>query len=317
MRIVGSAQPITHFAQDDEEVSVRITTDPSGRVETPGIPRPRVSIHLGKSVYMACERAGLKHRGRAVHGDIDVVPANTPCVWNPEGPDTALILAIHPDLLARAANELGLDVTRLEVANRFQVRDAQIEHISRALKAEMEAGYPTGRLFFESLSTALAVAVVQRHSSLAAFPFPSRERMTGRRLRQAIAHIEDNLNRDLRLSNIAQAVHMSVSNLKTTFRESTGVPVHQYVIQRRVGQARGAAAEQGKLPYNSEVAQETGFAIHPSHLATVHLQRLAGMLPESVARSVAHRRSCELPQKAAGRRVAQIKTSRGLAEPMI
>lgn len=117
MRIVGSAQPITHFAQDDEEVSVRITTDPSGRVETPGIPRPRVSIHLGKSVYMACERAGLKHRGRAVHGDIDVVPANTPCVWNPEGPDTALILAIqrpgsHTQATSRDIFSVCLDVRR-------------------------------------------------------------------------------------------------------------------------------------------------------------------------------------------------------------
>jgi AraC family transcriptional regulator len=273
-----SALPVTYFAQDCEEVSVRVTTDPPGRVETPAIPRARVSIHLGKSVYMACERAGLKHRGKAVHGDIDVVPANTPCVWEPEGPDTALILAIHPDLLVRAASELGLDVKRLEVANRFQVRDAQIEHISRALKAEMEAGYPTGRIFFDSLSTALAVAVVQRHSSLGVLPFPSRQRMTGWRLRQAIAYIEDNLNQDLRLSKIAQAVDMSVSNLKTTFRESTGVPVHQYVIQRRVDRAAWLL-EQGTLTIG-EVAQATGFT-HQSHLAR-HLQRSLRCSPKAL-----------------------------------
>jgi AraC family transcriptional regulator len=301
MGVMASAEPITHFAQDCEEVSVRITTDPPGRVETPGIPRPRVAIHLGKSVYMACERAGLKHRGWAVHGDIDVVPANTPCVWEPDRPDTALILAIHPDLLARAANELGLDFTRLEIANRFQVRDAQIEHISRALKAEVEAGYPTGRIFFESLSTALAVAVVQRHSSLAALPFPSRERMTGRRFRQAIAYIEDNLNRDLRLINIAQAVDMSVSNLKTTFRESTGVPVHQYVIQRRVERA-ASLLEQGTLTIG-EVAQETGFT-HPSHLARC-LKRFLGCSPKTLR--VLSRTEEEGAAKAAGGRVAQMK----------
>ena len=308
MGLMGSAQPITHFAQDCEEVSVRITTDPPGRVVTPGIPRPRVSIHLGKSVYMGCERAGLKHRGRAVHGDIDVVPANTPCVWEPEGPDTALILAIHPDLLERAAAELGLDVTRLEVANRFQVRDAQIEHISRALKVEMEAGYPTGRLFFESLSTALAVAVVQRHSSLGVVPFPSRERMSGRRFRQAIAYIEDNLNQDLRLTNIAQAVDMSVSNLKTTFRESTGVPVHQYVIQRRVDRA-ASLLEQGILTIG-EVAQETGFA-HPGHLARC-LKRFLGCSPKALR--ILSRAEDEVAGRAAGTRVAQM-TKQGAREP--
>ena len=124
--VMGSAQPATHFAQDCGHVSVRVTTDPPGRVETPGIPRPRVAIHQGRSVYIACERAGLKHRGWAVHGDIDVVPADTPCVWEPDGPDTALILTVHPELLTRAATELGLPANRLEVANRFQVRDQQI-----------------------------------------------------------------------------------------------------------------------------------------------------------------------------------------------
>jgi AraC family transcriptional regulator len=301
MGVMGSAQPITHFAEECEELSVRVTTDPPGRVETPGIPRPRVAIHLGQSVYMACERAGLKHRGRAVHGDIDVVPANTRCVWKPESPDTALILAIHPDLLARAVNELGLDVTRLEVANRFQVRDAQIEHISRALKAEMEAGYPTGRIFFESLSTALAVAVVQRHSSLAVFPFPSQQRMSGSRLRQAIAYIEDNLNRDLSLNNIAQAVDMSVSNLKATFRGSTGVPVHQYVIQRRVDRA-ASLLEQGTLTIG-EVAHETGFT-HQSHLAR-HLQRRLGCSPKALRPQLGTQK--HVAAKVGEGRVAQMK----------
>ena len=79
---------------------------------------------------MACERAGLKHRGWAVHGDIDVVPANTPCVWEPEGPDTALILAIHPDLLARAAK--AVSYTHLDVYKR-QATARAVERLSKKI----------------------------------------------------------------------------------------------------------------------------------------------------------------------------------------
>ena len=277
---MGAAHSIKHFEHESENLSVRVVTDPAGRIETPPMPKPRIAIHLGNSVYMACQRSGQKHRGLAVHGDIDIVPADTGCVWEPNGPDRALIVSINPDVLASAAEELGLDRHRLEVVNRFQIRDSQIEHICWALKAEMELGYPTGRTFLDSLSTALAAALVQRHSSLASVPSASISCMSGQRFRQALSYIEGNLQQDLSLKEIAQAAGVSASHLKTTFRQLTGVPVHQYVIQRRVERAATLLA-QGRLSI-SEVAQETGFA-HQSHLAK-HMQRLLGCSPKAVRR---------------------------------
>ncbi len=279
---MSAAQSITQFEHEAEKVSVRVVTDPAGRIETPALPKPRIAIHLGNSVYMVCQRAGQKHCGLAVHGDIDIVPADTACVWEPNGPDSALIVSISPDVLASAAEELGLDRNRLEVVNRFQVRDSQVEHICWALKAEMERGYPTGRIFLDSLSTALAAALVRRHSSFASLPSASISRMSGQRFRQALSYIEDNLQQDLSLKEIAQAAGVSESHLKTTFRQLTGVPVHQYVIQRRVERATTLLA-QGRLSI-SEVAQETGFA-HQSHLAK-HMQRLLGCSPKVVRRVV-------------------------------
>ena len=278
---MGAARSITHFERDAENTSVRMVTDPAGRIETPPLPEPRIAIHLGNSVYMACERGGQKHRGLAVHGDIDIVPAGTSCIWEPNGPDSALIVRINSDLLATAAEELGLNRNRLEVVNRFQVRDLQIEHICWALKAEMEVGYPTGRVFLDSLLTALATALVRRHSSFEPLPIASSARMNGYRLRQALAYIEDNLKQDLSLSQIAQAAGVSVSHLKVAFRALTGAPVHQYVIQRRVERAAMLLA-QSRLSI-SEVAQETGFA-HQSHLAK-HMQRILGCPPKAVRAS--------------------------------
>jgi AraC family transcriptional regulator len=278
MSELSVAHRISPYRCETDKVSVGIYTDPAGRTETPPLPNPRIAIHLGRSVYMACQRGGQKHGGWAVHGDIDIVPAGTGCVWEPDGPDTALIVGLHGGLIKTVAEELGLPADRLEVLNRFQVRDSQIEHICWALKAEMDLGFPGGRILRDSLSTSLATALACRHSSLAPAPFRSKETMSGHRLRQALSFVEENLKRDLSLSEIAQAAGVSVSHFKATFRQMTGVPVHQYLIQRRVERARTLLSD-GKLSI-SEVAAETGFA-HQSHLAK-HMRRILGCSPKEI-----------------------------------
>ena len=57
-------------------------------------------------------------------------------------------------------------------------------------------------------------------------------------LRRVLSHIEDNLACELSLAEIAAIAGMSLSKCKTSFRESMGVPVHRYVIQRRVERAK-------------------------------------------------------------------------------
>lgn len=53
----------------------------------------------------------------------------------------------------------------IELMERYALEDPHIERLIRALHAETEAGAPTGRLFGESIVTALAVYLAQRHSS--------------------------------------------------------------------------------------------------------------------------------------------------------
>jgi AraC family transcriptional regulator len=97
-------------------------------------------------------------------------------------------------------------------------------------------------------------------------------------LRQVQSYIEENLRSDLSLRAITDVAGMSASHLKSTFRKATGMPVHQYVIRRRVEHA-ALLLRDGKLPIN-QIAVELGFA-HQSHLA-VHMKRLLGVSPSHV-----------------------------------
>jgi AraC family transcriptional regulator len=257
-----------------DALAVRIASDPPGVIESLAARDPAIVIHMGPSVEIACRRGGQTHSGRAVHGDVDIIPAGMPSRWEVKQTDTALLIRLHRSILRSVAGERGLDFERLEVMNRFQMRDPQIEHIGWALKAEMEAGSPAGALFTSSLAAALAARLLDRHSS-ARQRREERLAMPGHKLRLVLSYIEDNLAGDLRLAELASVAGLGMSQFKRVFRDCVGVPVHQYVIQRRVERAK-ALLSGDELPIG-EVAVQSGFA-HQSHLAR-HFRRVTGLPP--------------------------------------
>lgn len=263
------------------QLSVRLQTDPAGVINAPSRPNPGIVIHVGKSVHIACNRGGRCHQGLSVHGDVDIVPAGVPSRWEIKEADTALLVWVPTPLLRTVAEESGLDPARIEIVNRFQMRDPRIEHIGWALKAEMEAGYPNGPLYTDNLAAALAIHLLNRHSAASQPRAEASGGLSGRRLKQVLSYIEDNLDQDLSLTKIAGTAGLSISHCKSVFRDSVGQPVHRYVIQRRVERARELLGN-GERSI-SQVALETGFA-HQSHLA-YHMRRVLGMSPGSIRKS--------------------------------
>ena len=259
-----------------DRVLVRLQSDPPGVIEAPAPVNPVVLVHVGPSVEIACDRGGRKYRGVTVHGDIDVIPPGVPSRWELAARDQALVVSLPGWLLQQAAQHSGAGPVQL--LDRFQVRDTRIEHIAWALQAEMESGYRGGRLYLEGLGMAMAACLIDRHSSLSPRFELRKSPLAGRRLRRVLSHIEDNLHQGLSLQDIAAVAELSVSHCKAVFREAVGLPLHQYVIERRAQRAK-SLLEEGDLPI-AEVALRTGFA-HQSHLAH-HLRRLFGATPKSL-----------------------------------
>jgi AraC family transcriptional regulator len=270
--------PPIPYRQGRTGFRLSVLSDPAGLVELPGARNTFVSVHLGPSVEVSCRRGGYRHRGTAVHGDIDIIPSETPSTWEMKERDTAFLMSISPELLRRVAEDLDDDPARIEIRNRFQVRDTQLESIAWALKTEMECGYPSGRVYVDSLAVSVAARLIHCHSSISHDPAPHKGRLSGRRLKDVLSYIEENLAENISLDDIAQVAGLSVSHFKSLFREALGVPTHQYLIRRRVERAKGLLGER-KLTI-SQIAFETGFA-HQSHLAR-HMRRLLGVSPKTL-----------------------------------
>ena len=261
-----------------ENLRLSLISDQPGIVEFLGSPRVVVSLHIGPSVAVDCRRDGHRHRGTAIHGDLEIIPPNLGGVWEIKSRDTALVIGLKLRVLQRIVQESGGDSSKLQVLNRFQARDPQIEHIGWALKAEMESGYPSGRAYMDALAIGLATRIVRNHSSLARTSRAVKAAMPGRKLKEVLSYIEDNLGRDLGLSEIADAAGLSVSYFKTQFRKSLGMPPHQYLIRRRVERA-AMQLRKGNMPIG-QIALENGFC-HQSHLA-LHTRRVLGLTPQEL-----------------------------------
>ncbi len=266
-----------------EHLRVTLLSDKPGKVEFGGSAKAVVCVHVGPSVEMWCQRGGETHHGTAIHGDIDIIPPHTSGTWELRGRDTALSIAINFELLKKMAADLGRNPERLLLRNRFQVRDAQLEHLAWAVKEEMERGYPSGPLYLEGIAMALAARLVRDHSSFTFGFSPLRGQMAPRRLKAVLSYIEDRLNQSICLDEVAQIAGLSLSHFKVQFRRSVGMPAHRYVIQRRVERAAWLLRTSDLAI--SQVALEAGFA-HQSHLA-VHMRRLLGLSPREV-RNNAH-----------------------------
>jgi AraC family transcriptional regulator len=261
-------------------VSLQIRRDFRGVLDVPGQEAALIAIHLGMPTKLTCRRDGRQYNGTSVHGDIDIIPAETPSRWEMhDDNDNSLLVILPPALLRAVARESDLDLSGIEIRNRFQIRDLELEALCLAMKREMELRFPSGRLYLDGLALAAASRVVARHSSVATQP----ERhlgVSGRRLKQVLSFIEEQLSEDLSLERIAAVAGISSSHMNTLFRQSMGLPVHQYVIQRRVELAKSLLLESGMSI--TEIALAAGFT-HQSHMAR-HMRRVLGIPPRAMKR---------------------------------
>lgn len=251
---------------------------PSGRFDSPVDGRHVLCLHLGAPVPVSYRAGRAERQGVRLHGQFCVVPGGSSTRWTLSQPATSLLLRLTPDHLRATAEDMGRGSTGFDLAPAIHIRDPQIERIGWMMQAEDHAAYPGGRLFADSLASALAVRLVALQSrGAAAAPAPARA-LPAWRLRRVVEYIDAHLDQNLTLAELAAVAEFSPSHFKALFREATGMPVHRFVLERRIERARLHLLE-GRLGI-TEIALETGFA-HPSHMAR-WMRRIVGLTPSQI-----------------------------------
>ncbi len=131
-------------------------------------------------------------------------------------------------------------------------------------------------LALHSLQEEQTREVVDAYLGAALAPVEISGGLQPRRLQRVFSHIEENLERHLTVTELAQAVGMSQYYFSKLFKMSTGTTPHQYVMRQRVERAQAKLRETSVAL--SEIATQVGFETQ-SHFTSV-FRRLAGHTPK-------------------------------------
>ena len=225
----------------------------------------RVGGDRPRSVRRTTGMLNLRHCGSAV-GQFEWV-----------GPAEIELLAVQ--LCPRVVEGLGVGnlAEALESLSIDGCRDEQLTALLVAMMLEVERGCSSGPLYSDSLSLALAVYTVGRYAPRAVTTTRVRVLSTAQ-VRRVRDFVNNNLDDKMRLPDLAALVGLSAHHFSVVFRNTLGMPPHQYVIGQRV------RAAQALLREGSEsivaIALQVGFSSH-SHFCDT-FRRQTGEAPHHV-----------------------------------
>jgi AraC family transcriptional regulator len=239
-----------------------------------------VSLHLSDPAPFVWRSQGKRGNKIIEPGSIDVVSRGTEDWVSFPMPVRRIVLNLEPDMFQQVVSEsdTGPDV---ELVAQWGVKDLHVEYTLRALDAELEAGFPGGRLFGESLLCALAVRLQQKYGVNPSTSPKPQNGLPKARLNRVIEYIEANLDREIALAAMAETAGYSRSHFLRMFRSATGHTPHRYVLQLRLKRAQ----ELMRLEPMSliEIASHCGFSSH-AHMSRAFRQSL-GVTPSEYRRN--------------------------------
>ncbi len=116
--------------------------------------------------------------------------------------------------------------------------DSRLSALAAAARAEMVAGFPSGRLFLDSVEQAMAVALVEGHAVRHRPVQIYRGGLGSARLRRIKELVHVKMEDDLSLDEMAQSVGLSTAHFARMFRKSTGETPHQFVLRQKIERAK-------------------------------------------------------------------------------
>ena len=160
-----------------------------------------------------------------------------------------------------------------DLVTRMPVEDKTLASVIVAMRSEVIAGCPSGRMFAESLCAALAIYMGEHYGSVGR-PTPSQGQLSSREVRRVVDYVKASLAEDIGVSELAALVRLSASQFTRRFRAATGTSPYRFLQCQRIARALELLRGDDSL---AAIAQHVGFA-NQSHFTST-FRRMTGMTP--------------------------------------
>lgn len=240
-----------------------------------------VLIHESSAFEMDWSILGEAYleRKRIEFGDIQIHPCNT-LVYKKSVCDH---VSTPPQMLFLAIDQIFVDQviagifgsSSMDLEPRIGIRDTVIGGMAEVWREELRTRGAGGRICAEAIATTLIVHLFRTYGNVKVDTRTSAGGMTGLRLRQVIAYMEEHLSEEVGLFTLASIAGFSVHHFSDVFKAETGFTPHQFLIDRRIHRAKELLL--GSNAPLAQIATEVGFS-GQSHFSG-HFRKSTGTTP--------------------------------------
>jgi AraC family transcriptional regulator len=239
------------------------------------LPDQVLTLHLRRSAMEIGNGSGCRHVTRT-RGSVILERRACEQRFRWTMPAEVLVVRISDGALEQAA-----EVTPYAsdcVPEDCAVQDERLSSLMYALERERMNGYPAGRMFLEGIEQALAAMVVRyagvaRRSSATVY----KGGLTPYRMRRVTEFIQDHIEEEITLNELARSVGLSPSHFCSLFHKTSGKTPHQFIQHCRIQHAKALLAKQSNSIL--DVALASGFRTH-QHFSRI-FRRHVGIPPSA------------------------------------
>jgi AraC family transcriptional regulator len=127
---------------------------------------------------------------------------------------------------------------RIELRLERELVDPRLRALATAVDVERTADFPSGRLFLDSIEQALARALVVGYAVRDYSVRVYRGGLSPARLRKIRELVQEKMEEDLSLEEMARTVGLSAAHFSQVFRNTTGQTPYQCLLSYRVQRAK-------------------------------------------------------------------------------
>jgi AraC family transcriptional regulator len=254
-----------------------------GAVEIPEHEHSTFCLHLQTSGPVEMDwnsggRTGHLHTGA---GNLIFLTPGTrdSLLWH--GSSQRIVASIDPSVFVKAATQLELNQL-CDFENRWSFQDEQLRLLLTEMEREVSTGWSTGPLYGDLLALSLSVALIRNYGHVSLTPSVVKGGISRPNLHRVLEFIAANLQNEIHLEDLARVASLSVFHFARAFRQSMGLTPHQYVLQRRIDNARSLLRLPGATI--GAVAAATGFA-DASHFSKI-FRKQVGVTPKTWQRQI-------------------------------